>query len=116
MKGVLIILVVIFLLQILVPAWWWIIVVPFVYGVILSHKGSGGFRAGAIGAGLLWLGWGLYLLLTGSKIIAGRMAVMFSIKYSWLMLLLTAVFAAVVGGLSGWAGYLFKSALFYRKR
>ena len=116
MKGALINLVVIFLLQMLVPAWWWIIVIPFVYGVTLAKTGSQGLQAGAMGAGVLWLGWGLYLLLTGSEIIAGRIAVMFSVKQSWLLLLLSTVFAAVVAGISGWAGFMFKSALFQRRK
>ena len=116
MRGALICLVVIFLMQVLVPGWWWIMVIPFVYGVTLAKTGRGSFQAGAMGAGLLWLGWCLYLLVTGSEIIAGRIAVMFSVKYSGLLLLLTAIFAAVVAGISGWAGHFFRSALFNRRK
>ncbi len=83
--------------------------VPFFYGFLAAKKAWPAFRTGMFAAGLLWLIWSLYYLITGGDIIATRIAVMFGLKYSWMMLVMTLLFAALVTGLSGWAGYLLRS-------
>lgn len=109
MRGILVCGIIIFLLQIIIPVWWWIIVVPFIYGLLVSKKAWPAVRTGMFSAGLLWFLWSLYFLITGSDIIASRVAVMFGLKYSWMMLVITFLFAAVTACLSGWAGYLLRS-------
>jgi hypothetical protein len=112
MRGVLACGAFIFLLQIMIPVWWWIMVVPFSYGLLISKKAWPAVRTGIFSAGLLWLLWSLYFLITGGDIITSRVAVMFGVKYSWMMLVITFLFAAVAAGLSGLAGYLLR---FFRK-
>jgi len=84
-------------------------IVPFVFGLVRSKKAWPAARTGMLSAGLLWLLWSLYYLITGSDIIASRIAVMFGLKYSWMMLVITFLVAAAAAGLSGWAGYLLRS-------
>ena len=108
MRGVLVCGSLIFLLQIMIPVWWWIMVVPFIYGLLISKKAWSAVRTGMLSAGLLWLLWSLYFLITGSDIITSRVAVMFGLKYSWMMLVITFLFAAAAAGLSGLAGYLLR--------
>lgn len=84
-------------------------IVPFVYGLILSKKAWPAARTGMLSAGLLWLIWSLYYLITGGDINASRIAVMFGLKYSWMMLVITFLFAAITAALSGLAGYLIRS-------
>jgi len=92
-------------LQLLTPFWWWIMIVPFTYGAAAARSGGKALWTGFIAAGLLWLGTSLYLYLTGSGIIAARIAGMFGLGSSWLMVLATALIATVAAGVSGYAGY-----------
>jgi hypothetical protein len=92
-------------LQFLTPYWWWVMIVPFAYGAASARSGWKAFRTGFFAAGLLWLGSSLFLYLTGSGLIATRMARMFGLGKSWLMVFVTALIAAVAAGVSGYAGY-----------
>jgi zinc transporter ZupT len=114
MIAVLVCLLVMLALQVLTPFWWWIMIVPFGYGAAVAKSGWKALRTGVLSAGLLWLGAGVYFLLTGSRIIAERMAKMFGLGSPWLMVLVTTLIAAVAAALSGYAGYAVR-ALFRRK-
>ena len=92
-------------LQLLTPYWWWVMIVPFAFGAAAARSGWKAFRTGFFAAGLLWLGSSLYLYLVGSGLIAARMARMFGLGKSWLMVFVTALIAAVAAGVSGYAGY-----------
>lgn len=105
MTAVLICLLAMLGLQLLTPYWWWVMIVPFAYGAAAARSGWKAFRTGFFAAGLLWLGTSLYLYLTGSGLIATRMARMFGLGKSWLMVLVTTLVAAVAAGISGYAGY-----------
>jgi hypothetical protein len=98
-------------LQSLTSLWWWIMIVPFAYGAAAAKSGREASRTGLCASGLLWFGAGLYLLLTGSALIAGRMAGMFGLGSGWLMVPATALVAALAGALSGYAGYAVRGAL-----
>lgn len=98
-------LLVMLVLQLLTPYWWWVMIVPFAYGAAAARSGGKAFRTGFVAAGLLWLGSSIFLYLTGSRLIASRMAGMFGVGKSWLMVLATALIAAIAAGVSGYAGY-----------
>ncbi len=97
-------LLVMLVLELLTPYWWWVMIVPFAFG---AAAGSGwkALRTGFLAAGLLWLGASAYLFLTGSRIIAGRMAAMFGLGESWVMVLATGLIAGLAAAFSGYAGY-----------
>lgn len=111
MIAVLVCLVVMGALQALTPFWWWVMIVPFAHGAAAARSGRKAFWTGFLAAGLLWLGAGLYFLLTGSAVIAGRMAAMFGLGRGWLMVPATALVAALAGAVSGYAGYAARGAL-----
>jgi hypothetical protein len=92
-------------LQFLTPYWWWVMIVPFAYGAAAARSGWKAFRTGFFAAGLLWFGSSLFFYLTGSGLIAARMARMFGLGKSWLMVFVTALIAALAAGVSGYAGY-----------
>ena len=92
-------------LQILTPYWWWVMIVPFAFGAGIATSGWRAMRTGVLAAGLLWLGAGTYFYLTGSRLIATRMARMFGLGKSWPLIAATAAVAALAAGLSGYAGY-----------
>lgn len=98
-------LLVMLVLEALTSFWWWVMIVPFAYGAAAARSGWRAIRTGFLAAGLLWLGGAVYLYLTGSRIMAGRMAAMFGLGRTWPMLLMTGLVAAVAAGLSGYAGY-----------
>ncbi len=105
MTAVLICLLAMLALQLLTPYWWWVMIVPFAFGAAAAQSGWKAFRTGFCAAGLLWLGTSLFLYLTGSGLIASRMARMFGLGRSWLMIPVTALIAAAAAGVSGYAGY-----------
>ncbi len=92
-------------LQLVAPYWWWIMIVPFAYGAAAATSGWRAIRTGLFAAGLLWLGAGTYFYLTGSELIADRMARMFGLDRPWTVLAATALVAALSAGLAGYAGY-----------
>ena len=101
-------------LQVLTPYWWWVMIVPFAYGAAAAKSGGKALRTGFAAAGLLWLGAAGYLYLAGGRRIAARMAVMFGLGRTWLMVPATALVAALAAAFSGYAGYAVR-ALFKRK-
>jgi hypothetical protein len=114
MIAVLICLLVMLVLHILTPYWWWVMIVPFAYGAAAARSGGKALRMGFLSAGLLWLGASIYFFLTGSRIMAERMAGMFGLGRSWLIVLATALMAAIAAAVSGYAGYAVR-AIFRRK-
>jgi|APLow6443716910_1056828.scaffolds.fasta_scaffold17818_2 hypothetical protein len=92
-------------LQVVAPYWWWIMIVPFAYGAAAATSGWRAVRTGLLAAGLLWLGAGTFFYLTGSDLIAARMARMFGLGRPWTVIAATALVAALSAGLAGYAGY-----------
>jgi hypothetical protein len=92
-------------LHLVAPYWWWIMIVPFAHGAAAATSGWRAIRTGLFAAGLLWLGAGTYFYLTGSDLIAARMARMFGLGRPWTVIAATALVAALSAGLAGYAGY-----------
>ncbi len=105
MTAILVLLLAMLGLQLLTPFWWWVMIVPFAHGAAAAKSGGKAFRAGFFAAGLLWFGASLYLYLTGSELVASRMAGMFGLGKSWLMIFITGLIAALAAAVSGYAGY-----------
>ncbi len=105
MTAILLCLLAMLALQLLTSFWWWVMIVPFAYGAAAARSGGKAFRTGFFAAGLLWLGASAYFYLTGSRLIATRMAGMFGLGSSWLMVFVTGLIAAVAAGVSAYAGY-----------
>ena len=108
MTAILILLAAMLLLELLTPFWWWVMAVPFVYGATAARKGGQAFLTGFGAAGLLWLGAALYFYLTGSNLIAARMAVLFKVGDARLLVGAAGLVAALAAGLAGYAGYAVK--------
>jgi len=98
-------LIILLLLQVITPFWWWIMLVPFAYGFGFSRTGGRAIGTGFASAGLLWFGAAVYSFLSGSRIITHRIAAMFGLENSWLLILATGLIAAVAAAVSGYAGF-----------
>ncbi len=115
MMSFIICLIVLMILHLLTPFWWWVMAVPLLYGLLFGRSARGSFWTGAAAAGLLWLGAAAYYHLSGSALIAKRMALMMHLGSSWLMVLAAGLLAAVAAGIAGLAGHSV-AALFKSKR
>lgn len=92
-------------LQLLTPFWWWVMIVPFAFGFAVSRTGGRAAGLGFLGAGLPWLGGAIFFMLTGSGIVASRMAGMLGLGGAWWTAVAAGLMAAVAGGISGYAGW-----------
>jgi len=115
MMSFIICLIVLLILHLLTPFWWWVMAVPFLYGLLFGRSAQRSFWTGGLAAGLLWLGAATYFHLTGSALIARRIAMMMNLGSSWLMVLAAGLLAAVAAGIAGLAGHSV-AALFKSKR
>lgn len=95
----------------LVPIWW--IALPFVAtaAYLLGKSARQTAWAGAAGTGLVWLVWTGYINQANDGILANRVAGVFGLSSGWLLVVVAAVVAALLGGLAAWSGYLLKRAL-----
>lgn len=105
MIDVLIIIVLLFILHTITDFWWWIIVVPLGYAFARAKSRAAAFRMGALGAGILWLVVGLYQLLTAADLVARRVAEMVGLGNPWLVLFITVVVGALIGGFAASTGF-----------
>lgn len=112
MLDIIILIVILFLLQSFTDFWWWIIVIPLLYGLIRGKTGKRAFLFGSASSCILWFGMGLYKYLTGSEIIAARVAEMMGLGNVWLLLTLTVFVAALVGGFAGSTGFHLRRAFY----
>jgi hypothetical protein len=115
MMAIIICFIVLLILHLATPFWWWVMAVPFFYGLGFGRSARRSFGAGAVSAGLLWLGAAAYFHLTGSALIARRLALMMKLGSSWLMVVAAGLLAALAAGIAGLAGYSVR-ALFRRRR
>ncbi len=100
-------------LHLLTPYWWWAMIVPFAYGLVVAPKAWRAAATGLASAGVLWFAAAAFALLTGSRIIASRMALMFGLSGGpWLMAAVTAAVAGIAGAVGALAGYSIKRLLF----
>lgn len=111
MKHALILCVLMLVLHLTTPFWWWIVALPLAYGLFFLETGWGGFRTGMLSAGMLWFLAGLLLWLTKGRIIAERIAVLLKVGSPLLLVLITCILAAIVGGISGMTGVMVRKVV-----
>jgi len=103
-------------LQIFTPYWWWIMAVPFLFGLAAGRSAWSSVRTGAAAAGALWLGAAAYFQLTGSALIARRMAALTGLGSPWLMVAAAPLAAALAAGVSGLAGFSLRALLMGKRK
>jgi cell division protein FtsX len=92
-----------YLMQLYMP-WWSVVVASFLISLILSSKGLSSFFSGFLGIGILWffLAWRIDSA-TGS-ILTEKVANLFSLPNSILLILVTALIGGLAGGFGALAG------------
>jgi Na+/phosphate symporter len=89
--------------------WYSIFLAAFVTGIAAKNNALNSFLAGFLGIGLLWAGLALFADIRNEHILSTRMSsLIFGSANSFLLILVTALLGAVVGGLSAWSGFLLR--------
>jgi hypothetical protein len=89
--------------------------VPFVLGMIRAKSGWYVFLIGMSSAGLLWFMSSTYYYVTGSQIIANRIAEMFGLGSPFLLIFITGFTAACAGGFAGSSGHAIRNLIVKRQ-
>jgi len=84
--------------------WWSVILAAFLINFIIYSPGPSSFLSGFLGIGLLWLGTALITDIRTDSILADRVAAIFSLPNSMLLILITAVVGGLAGGIGGLTG------------
>ncbi len=101
-------------LHVLTPFWWWVMAVPLFFGLTYGRSAWRSARPAALAAGSLWLAAAAYGYFSGGKLVAGRMAGLFGLGPSWLLVPATGLLAALAAGVAGLAGYSLRAV--FRKK
>lgn len=97
-----------FLCTLFLP-WYFPFIICFAIGLILSNLKGNNFIAGSLGVGLFWLIYILYLDFGNQHLLSQKIAHLFSDSLgtsisSTLLIIITTILGALLGGLSCMAG------------
>ena|SRR5688500_9749155 len=104
MRLFLLITVIAFLLQLFLP-WWILAVVAFGLAFGLARHAQQAFLAGFAGIGLGWLIMSLFFHVRNQGLLTAKVAVLFTLPSSLLLILVTVLIGALTGGLFALAGF-----------
>lgn len=91
---------------------WWSVAIPafaICAGRTKSVKEAG--LTGLSGVGILWLAAALFIHFKSGGILTHRIATLFSIQWSFAVILITALIAVVIGGLAGVSGFYLRQVI-----
>jgi hypothetical protein len=92
-----------FLFQLILP-WWGLAVGAFLVATAFQQSGFRSLINGFAGVFLLWAGVAAVISILNEGVLAGRLAVLFSLPSGWLAVLVTGVVGGVAGGLAALTG------------
>ena len=96
------------LLQRLLP-WWSIAVAAFLISLIISTKATSSFIAGFLAIGMLWFATAAINDMRTDSILTNRIAAIFSLPSSFLLIVITAIIGGLVGGFAALTGTYLRS-------
>ncbi|NBB77419.1 MAG: hypothetical protein GVY02_08580 [Bacteroidetes bacterium] len=110
MRAFLILLVFSWLSTLFLP-WWGIVIPGVIVGAWLLEKNVRSFLIGFAAAGLAWFFQALYIDIANDSILSNRIAEMVGLQSNLLILGITFLVAAILGGFSALTGTSLKQAL-----
>ena len=94
-----------YLFQITPAPWWSVVVASLLMNFIISTKGLSSFVSGFLGIGLLWFLLATIINIQTDSILTERVAGIFSLPNSLLVVLVTSLIGGLAGGFGGLTGY-----------
>lgn len=92
----------------LILPWWSVAIVSFVVSVLFVQKEDKAFLIGFSGVGLCWLVVALIRDFANDHILSNRMAMLLKLPGHGMLITLTVLIGALVGGFASWAGAYMK--------
>lgn len=105
----LLIILVTFIFQ-LFSAWWSLALIAFIAAYFYGKGNGHAFLSGFFAIGILWLMLALFQSIPNNNVLAGRVATLFQLPNWILLLAVTVLIGALVGGFAAWSGYLLRKA------
>jgi hypothetical protein len=99
-----------FLLQLFLP-WWIIAVVAFGAALWKATNGSYAFWSGFLAIMAVWLLMASFTHIRTDGLLTSRVAALFGLPASFLLILITAIVGGVVGGMAALSGYFVRQAI-----
>jgi len=91
--------------------WWTIVIVAIVAGFLFPSSGRSAFWQGVIGVSLLWGISTITIYLKNDGILMDRVAPIFFMPQGWMLIPVTILIGAVLGGLACYAGWKLRRSL-----
>ena len=88
--------------------WWSVVICAFFVGAIMRTRGINAFLSGFLGVGLLWLIAAWIIDAQSSAVLSEKVAAIFQLNQSVLIIVITAFTGAIVGGLGALSGNYFR--------
>jgi len=92
-----------FLLQ-NVFSWWVVVLASLLINFIIYSKGPSSFLSGFLGIGLLWFFTALITDFSTNSVLTDRVAAIFSLPNSQILILVTALIGGIAGAFGGLTG------------
>ena len=99
-----------YLLQNVFP-WWSAVIASFLISLVISTKGFSSFIGGFLGIAILWFCLAFLIDLNSDSLLTERVAAIFSLQSTILLVLVTSVVGGVAGGLGALSGSHLRSWL-----
>ena len=94
-----------------VGAWWTVAVAGFLISLIISSNGISSFIGGFLGVALLWFITAFARDVQGDSILTAKVAEIFSLPNTFLLILVTAIIGGIVGGMGALLGSHLRSII-----
>ena len=96
--------------------WWSLMVLAFAVGYFIPGNGFLVFNAGFLGGGLVWLGLSLKLDLASGSALSEKMVQLFPFEDATMLIIISGLIGALIGGFSAIAGSSFRGIFLKRKK
>lgn len=96
-----------FIFQLFLP-WWSLAGVSFLVAWWLASRAGPAFWAGFFGIGLGWVVVSLFFNFRNDGLLAAKVATLFKLPHATLLIFITVLIGALIGGLAALSGYFFR--------
>ena len=96
------------ILLLLIMPWWSIAIASFIVGSTTKRSGFTSFLSGFLGIGLLWWGYAAYVDVSTQALLTQKIASLFTLPSGLLLILITGLVGALVGGFASLTGTQFR--------